>query len=87
MEYTIELSNAAKRDLKKIKNKKIAQKIVDKIKTLSSDPHPKGVKKIRGKVDLYRIRIVDHRVIYTVKGTELLILVLKIGSRKDVYKK
>ena len=56
------------------------------MKALRNDPRPTGVKKLAGKDDLYRIREGDYRIIYTIQARELVILVLKIGDRKEVYR-
>jgi mRNA interferase RelE/StbE len=57
------------------------------MKALRNDPRSPGVKKLAGKDDLYRIREGDYRIIYTIrKHRDLVILVLKIGDRKEVYR-
>ena len=45
-----------------------------------------GVVKLAGEEDLYRIRVGDYRIIYSIQDDQLLILVVKIGHRKDVYR-
>ena len=56
------------------------------MKSLQHDPRPSGVKKLGGEDDLYRIREGDYRIIYTVQDKELIVLVVKIGDRKEVYR-
>lgn len=51
---------------------------------LEVNPRPSGIKKLEGEKDLYRLRVGDFRVIYMIKDQTLLVLVLKIGHRKDV---
>lgn len=53
---------------------------------LQFEPRPHGVKKLSGHYNLYRIRIGDYRVIYSIEDAQLVIHVLKAGHRKDVYK-
>jgi mRNA interferase RelE/StbE len=67
-------------------------RILDKIESLSSNPRPQGVKKLKKFTipnnpfdDYYRIRIGDYRVIYTIEDDVLTITVVKVGSRKDIY--
>lgn len=58
-----------------------------KIDSLSVDPRPPGVKKLRDEEGLYRIRDRDFRIIYRIEDQALLILVLSVGNRGDVYKR
>ena len=60
-------------------------KIFDKIYTLELDPRPSGCKKLKGEEHLYRVRIGDYRVLYDVLDDVLVVLVITIGDRKDVY--
>jgi len=49
---------------------------------------PEGnVKPIKGYKDLYRLRVGDYRIIFTIKDDDLMIIVLAIGNRGDIYKK
>ena len=56
------------------------------IDALASQPRPAGAKKLVAELDLWRIRVGSHRVIYKIEDDKLLILVVKIGHRKDVYR-
>jgi mRNA interferase RelE/StbE len=53
---------------------------------LARNPRPPGAKKLRGQDDRYRIRVGDYRVIYEVDDAQLLILIVEVGHRKDVYR-
>jgi mRNA interferase RelE/StbE len=53
---------------------------------LAQDPRPPGAKKLHGEPGLFRVRAGDYRVIYTVRDKVLLVLVLAIGHRRDVYR-
>jgi mRNA interferase RelE/StbE len=83
--YKIEISSSAEKSLKKISKKDLA-KIVEAILVLSITPFPEGSRKLAGEDGTYRIRQGDYRIIYEVEGKKLLILVLKIGHRKDIYR-
>ena len=61
-------------------------RIVTQIQTLAVNPFPQGCRKLSGEADTYRVRAGNYRIIYEVEGKNLLILVLKIGHRKDVYR-
>ena len=62
-------------------------KIVRKIKTLKNNPYPAGLVKLQGALNLYRIRSGDFRIIYQIQNSQLVVLVVKIGHRKDIYSK
>jgi len=62
------------------------ERILFKINALKENPRPQGVKKLAGSENLYRIRIRDYRVIYSIFEGVLIIEILRIGHRKDVYK-
>ena len=85
MTYSVLLSPPAERQLRSFPLA-IQKRLVKRIKALQNDPRPPGVKKLAGKDDLYRIREGDYRIIYTIQARELVILVLKIGDRKEVYR-
>ncbi len=64
---------------------RVVIKIYESLKKLSVNPRPVGCKKLKNR-EGYRIRLGDYRAIYTIKENALIILVLTIGHRKDVYK-
>lgn len=86
MSYTIELSRKAERDFKGF-DKALQKRLKTKIDSLAKNPRPSGVKKLEGEEDLYRVRVGDYRIIYQIQDDKLIILVVKIGDRKEVYKK
>jgi len=83
--YSIRVKRSASKQLEKLKPK-VAERIVKAIDGLASDPRPDGVKKLQGTEDSYRIRVADYSVIYTIVDEELIVEVVKVGHRKDVYK-
>ena len=83
--YQIVIEKRAHKDLKHIEPS-YQKIIIRKIMSLSENPRPEGYIKLKGKDNLFRIRIGDYRVIYTIKDDKLIILVLEIGDRKDIYK-
>ncbi|MBU6389720.1 type II toxin-antitoxin system RelE/ParE family toxin [Patescibacteria group bacterium] len=82
--YTILYRESVAKDLKKIPWEYRAQ-IVKKIQTLAVDATPVGSVKLRGSVDLYRIRQGEYRIIYELRNNELIVMVIKIGHRREVY--
>ena len=86
MAYAITIKSSAQKELKCLPAKD-RRLIESRIIALSTDPHPVGFKALKGKIfkGLYRIRSGNYRIIYQVLVEELIILVVKIGDRKDVY--
>lgn len=84
MSYEIELRPAALRALKKVDRQNQAR-IRGAIALLSADPRPPGAKALRGR-DALRIRVGDYRIIYTVQDDRLLIVVVTLGHRREVYR-
>ncbi len=85
MTYKIEFSRVAEKqflDLPKNDLKKISQKI----NKLISNPFISGYEKLRGSDNQYRVRQRDYRIIYSVLEKKLIVLVLKIGHRREVYR-
>lgn len=85
MAYSILLAPSAERQLKAFAGP-IQKRIVKRLGTLRANPRPQGVKKLAGEDDLYRLREGDHRIIYTIRDRELIVLVVKIGARKEIYR-
>ncbi|MFO7818571.1 MAG: type II toxin-antitoxin system RelE family toxin [Thermodesulfobacteriota bacterium] len=84
--YSIFWKTSAKKELKRI-DKSDIPKIISAIEELSKDPFPANTKKYSGTNHTYRIRVGDYRVIYSILKDILTIEVIKVGHRKDVYKK
>ncbi len=86
MAYTISIKESAQDELGCLP-KADRQLVEKKIIALGGNPRPAGATQLRGKKfhGLHRIRAGDYRVIYQVRDGELIVLVVKIGNRKDVY--
>jgi len=82
--YRVEFAPAAVRQIGKLERNS-QRRIVARIEALSSTPRPAGTRKLVGKSDLYRVRIGEHRVIYQIRDDQLLVLIVKVGHRRDVY--
>ena len=83
--YRIEISATAERQLKKIRREDKVR-ILRSISLLAGDPRPSGCRKMSGYDDIYRLRIGDYRVIYEVDGRRIIVVILKIGHRREVYR-
>lgn len=85
MKYTIKLHPAVKKQLKRI-DKKQAVRILAKIEALADNPYPTASEPLVGR-DAHRLRVGDYRIIYEVRDRLLLVQVIRVGHRKDVYRK
>ncbi|MET0514485.1 MAG: type II toxin-antitoxin system RelE/ParE family toxin [Nitrospiraceae bacterium] len=85
MAYSVLLAPSAERQLKTLADP-IQKRIVKRLRALQTYPRPAGVTKLVGEDDLYRIREGNYRIIYTIRDKDLIVLVVKIGNRKEVYK-
>lgn len=62
------------------------RKIAAVLKSLEIDPLPYGVRKLSGIEDVFRVRVGRFRIIYEMDGNKLIVTVIKIGHRKDIYR-
>ncbi|TDI44777.1 MAG: type II toxin-antitoxin system RelE/ParE family toxin [Acidobacteria bacterium] len=83
--YKIEISRSAKKQLKKLPRED-QQRVVKAILELAGEPLPRGVRKLAGYDDVFRIRVGRYRIIYSVSSGKLVIIILMIGHRKNVYR-
>jgi mRNA interferase RelE/StbE len=83
--YRVVFTPAADRQLAKLP-RPAREMVAAAIVTLATNPLPPGVVKLAGAVDLWRIRVREYRVIYTIVSGDLIVTVVKIGNRKDVYR-
>jgi mRNA interferase RelE/StbE len=84
--YTVRISPAAQRQFRALPTG-VQDRIQPKIDALAQDPRPPGAKKLAAETELYRIRIGDHRVVYAIQDDALLVRVLAVGHRSDIYKR
>lgn len=82
--YKIVFKKSVAKDLKKIPKKDVS-KILKVIRSLTDNPRPPQVKKLSGQ-DRYRMRQGNYRILYSIEDTELVINVVKVGDRRDVYR-
>ncbi|GAA1463655.1 type II toxin-antitoxin system RelE/ParE family toxin [Nocardiopsis exhalans] len=62
------------------------RRVVDKARALAKGPRPPGCVRVKGAVDLWRVRVGDYRLVYTIRDGELLVLVLSVAHRSEVYR-
>ena len=85
MTYTIEISTSAAKAVDKLA-KANRLRIVGAIELLSVDPRPPGAKMLRGgEQGRWRVRVGDYRIVYAIEDDRLLVLVLRVAHRREVY--
>jgi mRNA interferase RelE/StbE len=82
--YRIEWKRSATQELRRLP-REIVGRILKAVEQLSTDPYPSGVRKLVGSEHTYRIRVGDYRIIYSILASALLIEIIRVGHRRDVY--
>lgn len=85
MAYRVEFTPAATRQWRKLPHHALAR-LKPCIDALAKDPRPAGAEKLSGPEGFYRLRVGSYRLIYDIQDTALLVLMVKVGDRKDVYR-
>jgi mRNA interferase RelE/StbE len=83
--YQVVFSKRAEKDIQKLPAV-IVERIIPVIIALEENPRPVGCRKLKGYSDLWRVRVGDYRIIYSVDDVILLVDIREVGNRKDVYK-
>jgi mRNA interferase RelE/StbE len=83
--YTIEILRSAQKQLSKIERME-QLRIIEAIRKLAENPRPPGCRKLSGR-PAWRIRMGSYRVIYEVQDDSLLVLIIDIGHRREIYRK
>jgi mRNA interferase RelE/StbE len=82
--YSVEWKRSAAKELKNLP-RDIVLRILGAVEGLSGEPYPAGVKKLVGAEHTYRVRVGDYRIVYSIWSSKLLIEIVRVGHRKDVY--
>jgi mRNA interferase RelE/StbE len=83
--YKVSIKRSAVKEIEAIPQRKERQRIIRRIGQLAEDPRPPGSKKLSGN-DKYRVRHGSYRIVYSISDDELIVVVVKVGHRKDVYR-
>ena len=85
MSYKVEFSKVASKQFKKLPEN-LQGRIQIKIDELATEPRPNGVKKLKDRENAYRIQVGTYRILYNIMDDLLLITVIRVGHRRDVYR-
>ena len=84
--YRVLIKPSAAKEIEAVDQKRDRQRIVASILALADEPRPTGCEKLTGYSDRYRIRIGRYRVVYSIADDELVVLVVRVADRKNVYR-
>jgi len=83
--YKIVFRKSVAKDLRRIPSQDL-RRILATVDSLSEEPRPSGVEKLSGQ-EKYRVRQGNYRIIYEIKDDEVVVVVVKVGHRRDVYRR
>lgn len=84
--YRVKIKSSAQKEIHKLPSKGLRNKVVDIIDSLNANPFPEGSKKIKGSNNIYRIRQGTYRIVYQVYKKGLIVLIIRVRHRRDVYR-
>ena len=87
MRNLVSLSRRAEKFLANLADAALYRRLRAAIDALEHEVRPSGCVKLTGLPDLYRIRVGDYRIVYQINETELVVLILSIGHRREVYRR
>lgn len=83
--YAVSYEGSASKELGKL-DKPVARRIIKAVNKLGGDPRPPGCRALVGYDGLWRIRVGDYRVVYAIEDDELIVLIVRIAHRREVYR-
>jgi mRNA interferase RelE/StbE len=86
MPYTVSIKPKAEKYLAGIGDARLYKRLREAIGGLASDPRAPGSLKMQGADELYRVRIGDYRIVYQIQDAALVVLVVEIGHRREIYR-
>jgi mRNA interferase RelE/StbE len=85
MPYTLLIKSSAAKELEAIDGVAMRRKLVDAIQSLAVTPRPAQCKKLVGRDAAYRLRVGDYRIVYTVNDHQVVVEIIKVDHRREVY--
>lgn len=82
--FKVEWKHSAVKELKHLP-KQVVTRMLEAVESLAKDPYPCGVRKLTGSEHSYRIRVGDYRIVYNIRSSILVIEIIRVGHRKNVY--
>jgi mRNA interferase RelE/StbE len=85
--YKVILTSQATKEFAAIGRRSDRERIMDRIRKLAINPRPPGSKKLKGPNERYRVRQGNYRILYEIRDQLLVVTVIHVGDRKDVYRR
>jgi mRNA interferase RelE/StbE len=85
MRYTLEFTASATREFRGLQ-RQLQRRITAKVTALCEDPFPPGSKKLKTQANHFRIRVGDYRVVYRIDGKRVVVVIVRMGHRREVYR-
>ncbi len=82
--YKVEIKKSAVKEIENLPKKDL-RAVLSKISALAEDPRPRDCKKLSGQ-EKYRVRCGDYRILYSIEDKVLIVCIVKVAHRKDVYR-
>lgn len=86
MAYRVEIRPSVEKVMVRIRDERLQQRLAQAIDGLAENPRPQGIMKMSGYQNRYRLRVGDFRIIYEIHDPYLLVVVVAVGDRKEVYR-
>jgi mRNA interferase RelE/StbE len=84
--YRVFIKPSAAKELEAVGQRRGRERLVERIRSLGSEPRPHGCEKLSGPTELYRVRVGSYRIVYSIDDASSEVLVVKVGHRRDVYR-
>jgi mRNA interferase RelE/StbE len=85
MKYTVRLNARVGKVLNRLPPD-MRRRLVRRLAALEDNPRPRGVEKLAGVEELYRVRVGTYRIVYAIRDRELVVVIVRVGHRRDVYR-
>jgi mRNA interferase RelE/StbE len=84
-DYTVTFARSARRELEALDNLNVAR-ILSRIERLAQEPRPPGCSKLQGEENLWRIRLGDYRIVYSIDDRQHMVDIVRIRHRREAYR-
>ena len=86
MPCTVTFERQARRHLVALRDAALLRRFRETLAALAENPRPPGCVKLQGESELYRVRVGEYRIVYQIQDAVLVVLVVQIGHRRDIYR-
>jgi mRNA interferase RelE/StbE len=86
MNYKLEIRPSVEKTLRKVRDVQLQQRLNGAFEKLAENPRRPGAEKMSGLDNRYRFRVGDYRIVYEIHDAVLLVLILAVGDRKEIYR-